>query len=29
MIGRILKGESPASMPFYRLETSKEQVAGK
>jgi ABC-type uncharacterized transport system substrate-binding protein len=29
MIGRILKGESPANMPFYRLETSKEQVAGK
>jgi len=26
MIGRILKGESPAGIPFYRLETSKEQV---
>lgn len=28
MIGRILKGESPAGIPFYRLETSKEQVGG-
>ena len=28
MIGRILKGESPAGMPFYKLETTKEQVAG-
>lgn len=27
MIGRILKGESPAGIPFYRLETTKEQVA--
>jgi putative tryptophan/tyrosine transport system substrate-binding protein len=27
MIGRILKGESPAKMPFYRLETTKEQVS--
>jgi ABC-type uncharacterized transport system substrate-binding protein len=26
MIGRILKGESPAGIPFYRLETTKEQV---
>jgi ABC-type uncharacterized transport system substrate-binding protein len=29
MIGKILKGESPAGMPFYRLTTTKEQVAGK
>ena len=28
MIGRILKGESPAGIPFYKLETTKEQVAG-
>jgi len=28
MIGKILKGESPAGMPFYRLENSKEKVAG-
>jgi putative tryptophan/tyrosine transport system substrate-binding protein len=28
MIGRILKGESPAGIPFYRLVTTKEQVAG-
>ena len=28
MIGKILKGESPATMPFYRLVTTKEQVAG-
>jgi ABC-type uncharacterized transport system substrate-binding protein len=27
MIGRILKGESPAKIPFYRLETTKEQVS--
>jgi ABC-type uncharacterized transport system substrate-binding protein len=26
MIGRILKGESPEKIPFFRLETSKEQV---
>ena len=28
MIGKILKGESPANMPFHRLEITKEQVAG-
>jgi ABC-type uncharacterized transport system substrate-binding protein len=28
MIGRILKGESPATIPFFKLETTKEQVAG-
>jgi len=28
MIAKILKGESPASIPFYKLETTKEQVAG-
>ena len=28
MIAKILKGESPAAMPFYKLETTKEQVAG-
>ncbi|HEX5817391.1 MAG TPA: ABC transporter substrate-binding protein [Gemmatimonadales bacterium] len=28
MIARILKGESPANIPFYKLETVKEQVAG-
>lgn len=28
MIGRILKGESPAGIPFHKLETAKEQVAG-
>lgn len=28
MIARILKGESPANIPFYKLETTKEQVAG-
>ena len=28
MIAKILKGESPATMPFYKLETTKEQVAG-
>lgn len=28
MIGRILKGESPAGIPFYKLETTKEKVAG-
>ena len=27
MIGRILKGESPEKIPFYRLETTKEQVS--
>lgn len=27
MIGRILKGESPANIPFYRLQTTKEQVS--
>ena len=27
MIGRILKGESPATIPFYRLQTTKEQVS--
>jgi putative tryptophan/tyrosine transport system substrate-binding protein len=27
MIGRILKGESPAKIPFYRLQTTKEQVS--
>jgi putative tryptophan/tyrosine transport system substrate-binding protein len=27
MIGRILKGESPAGIPFYRLVTTKEQIA--
>lgn len=27
MIGRILKGESPGKIPFYRLETTKEQVS--
>jgi ABC-type uncharacterized transport system substrate-binding protein len=27
MIGRILKGESPAKIPFYRLESTKEQVS--
>jgi ABC-type uncharacterized transport system substrate-binding protein len=26
MIGRILKGESPAGIPFYRLVTTKEQI---
>jgi len=26
MIGRILKGESPEKIPFYRLENSKEEV---
>ena len=28
MIARILRGESPATIPFYRLETTKTQVAG-
>jgi ABC-type uncharacterized transport system substrate-binding protein len=28
MIAKILKGESPANIPFYKLETAKEQVAG-
>ena len=28
MIAKILKGESPANIPFYKLETTKEQVAG-
>ncbi|HKT61141.1 MAG TPA: ABC transporter substrate-binding protein [Gemmatimonadales bacterium] len=28
MIGRILKGESPGKIPFYRLTTTKEQVSG-
>ena len=28
MIAKILKGESPATMPFYKLETTKEQIAG-
>jgi putative ABC transport system substrate-binding protein len=28
MIARILKGESPAGIPFHKLETTKEQVAG-
>ncbi len=28
MIGRILKGESPAQIPFYMLKTSKEAMAG-
>jgi ABC-type uncharacterized transport system substrate-binding protein len=27
MIGRILKGESPGAIPFFRLETTKEQVS--
>ena len=27
MIGRILKGESPAKIPFYRLETTKTKLA--
>jgi ABC-type uncharacterized transport system substrate-binding protein len=27
MIGRIIKGESPAKIPFYRLTTTKEQVS--
>jgi ABC-type uncharacterized transport system substrate-binding protein len=27
MIGRILKGESPGGIPFYRLQTTKEQVS--
>ena len=27
MIGRILKGESPEKIPFYRLTTTKEQVS--
>lgn len=27
MIGRILKGESPAGIPFYRLVTTKEQIS--
>jgi ABC-type uncharacterized transport system substrate-binding protein len=27
MIGRILKGESPAKIPFYRLTATKEQVS--
>jgi ABC-type uncharacterized transport system substrate-binding protein len=27
MIGRILKGESPGAIPFYRLQTTKEQVS--
>ncbi|HYC33146.1 MAG TPA: ABC transporter substrate-binding protein [Gemmatimonadales bacterium] len=26
MIGRILKGESPEKIPFYRLETAKEEI---
>jgi len=26
MIGRILKGESPSAIPFFRLQTTKEQV---
>ena len=26
MIGRILKGESPGAIPFFRLQTTKEQV---
>jgi ABC-type uncharacterized transport system substrate-binding protein len=28
MIARILKGESPANIPFYRLETTKTKMAG-
>jgi ABC-type uncharacterized transport system substrate-binding protein len=28
MIGRILKGESPAGIPFYRVRTTKTKVAG-
>ncbi len=28
MIARILRGESPAAMPFYRLETTRTKVAG-
>jgi ABC-type uncharacterized transport system substrate-binding protein len=27
MIGRILKGESPSAIPFFRLQTTKEQVS--
>ena len=27
MIGRILKGESPGTIPFFRLQTTKEQVS--
>jgi hypothetical protein len=27
MIARILKGESPAKMPFYRLVTTKTKLA--
>jgi ABC-type uncharacterized transport system substrate-binding protein len=27
MIGRILKGESPGAIPFFRLQTTKEQVS--
>jgi len=27
MIGRILKGESPAKIPFYRLQTTKTKIA--
>jgi putative tryptophan/tyrosine transport system substrate-binding protein len=27
MIGRILKGESPGAIPFFRLKTTKEQVS--
>jgi hypothetical protein len=27
MIGRILKGDSPAGMPFYRVVTMKTSVA--
>jgi ABC-type uncharacterized transport system substrate-binding protein len=27
MIGRILKGESPAQIPFYRLQTTKTKLA--
>jgi putative tryptophan/tyrosine transport system substrate-binding protein len=27
MIGRVLKGESPGAIPFFRLQTTKEQVS--
>ena len=27
MIGRILKGESPGAIPFYRLQSTKEQIS--
>jgi ABC-type uncharacterized transport system substrate-binding protein len=27
MIGRILKGESPGAIPFFRLQTTKEQIS--